>query len=60
LNFWFDFINGENSLLSKYAIQTIGPRPKVVNDSGVKAIYYKEVPNIIFVTSQEEKNKYDI
>ena len=60
LDFWFDFINGEISFLSKYSIQTIGPRPKVINDSAVKAIYYKEVPNIIFITSQEEKEKYDI
>ena len=60
LDFWFDFINGETSFLSKYSIQTIGPRPKVINDTTVKAIYYKEVPNIIFITSQEEKEKYDI
>ena len=59
LDFWFDFINGETSFLSKYSIQTIGPRSKVVNDTTVKAIYYKEVPNIIFITSQEEYENYD-
>ena len=59
LDFWFDFINGETSFLSKYSVQTIGPRSKVVNDTTVKAIYYKEVPNIIFITSQKEYENYD-
>lgn len=59
LDFWFDFINGETSFLSKYSVQAIGPRSKVVNDSTVKAIYYKEVPNIIFITSQKEYENYD-
>lgn len=58
LEFWFDFINGENSNLSKYSIQAIGPRTKVVNDKDVKAIYYKEVPDTIFITSQKEYEKY--
>ena len=58
LEFWFDFINGENSNLSKYSVPAIGPRTKVVNDKDVKAIYYKEVPNTIFITSQEEYKKY--
>ncbi len=59
LIFWFDFINGQTSHLSKYSVQTIGPRTKVINDKDVKAIYYKEVPNTIFITSQEEKQKYE-
>lgn len=59
LDFWFDFINGETSFLSKYSVQAIGPRSKVVNDSTVKAIYYKEVPNTIFITSQKEYEDYD-
>ena len=58
LNFWFDFINGENSFLSKYSVQTLGPRTKTVNDNKIKAIYYKEVPNTIFITSDEEREKY--
>lgn len=59
LDFWFDFINGETSFLSKYSVQAIGPRSKVVNDTTVKAIYYKEVPNIIFITSKQEYENYD-
>lgn len=59
LDFWFDFINGETSFLSRYSVQAIGPRTKVVNDTTVKAISYKEVPNTIFITSQEEYQKYE-
>ena len=36
--------------LSEYAISAIGDRPKVVNDSNVKSIYYRNVPNLIFTT----------
>ena len=59
LDFWFDFINGETSFLSRYSVQAIGPRTKVVNDTTVKAISYKGVPNTIFITSQEEYEKYE-
>ena len=59
LIFWFDFVNGKTSHLSKYSIQAIGPRSKSVNDKDVKAIYYKEIPDTIFITSQEEKEKYE-
>ena len=59
LVFWFDFINGETSYLSKYSVQAIGPRSKVVNDKNVKSIYYKEVPNTIFIDTLQEKEKYE-
>ena len=55
LNFWLDFLdvntgNEKECELSEYAISTIGDRPKVVNDSNVKSIYYRNVPNLIFTT----------
>ena len=59
LIFWFDFINGQTSYLSKYSVQAIGPRSKVVNDKNVKSIYYKEVPSTIFIDSLQEKEKYE-
>lgn len=59
LRFWFDFVNGKSSHLSKYSVQTIGARTKTVNDKDVKAIYYKEIPNTIFITSREEREKYE-
>lgn len=55
LNFWIDFIDPEASGLEKYAVSQIGPRPKVVNENSVKAIYYREVPNILFEETRESE-----
>lgn len=55
LNFWIDFLDAseENgfSELDKFAINALGNRPKVVNDTNVKSIYYRSVPNLIFTTN---------
>ena len=55
LNFWIDFLDAseENgfSELDKFAINALGNRPKVVNDTNVKSIYYRNVPNLIFTTN---------
>lgn len=52
LDFWFDFMDTTGEM-GKYSIQTIGHRPKAVNDSKAVAIYYKQVPQILFVTGDE-------
>ena len=52
LNFWFDFMDA-NSELGQFAVPAIGDRTKVVNDNAVTAINFREVPNIIFATSEE-------
>lgn len=52
LNFWIDFLDPIENGLEKYSVQQIGPRPKVVNESGVKAIYYRETPKVLFVNSE--------
>lgn len=48
LFFWFDFLETEGSDLYKYSVKEVGPRSKAINDSNVKTIYYRDVPNIIF------------
>ena len=58
LDFWFDFLDGarkeENknyqisSDLSRYDVKNIGARPKAVNDTNIKAIYFRETPNVIY------------
>lgn len=56
LNFWFDFLDTEGEL-SKYSVQNIGSRPKAENNADVKAIYFREIPNVIFfdeTTTDEE------
>lgn len=54
LNFWFDFLDSESEL-GKFSISNIGDRTKVINDSNIKAIYFREVPNLIFMTEEERK-----
>jgi len=46
--FWIDFI-GEGSELEKYRMDKIGRRPKVVNDNDVKAIFFRDTPEILFI-----------
>lgn len=47
LNFWIDFMSAEGEM-GKYAVQNIGNRPKAIKDDKVKAIYFKEVPTVLF------------
>lgn len=49
LNFWFDFLDARDGDLDKYNVQNVGIRPKAENDTNVKAIYFRDTPNVIFV-----------
>lgn len=54
LNFWFNFLDVKDEAnLNKFAVNVIGSRAKAVNDSNIKAIYYKEVPTLIFTTYKD-------
>lgn len=50
LLFWFDFLDTEGDL-KQFSVPILGARPKVSNDKQVKAIYYRETPNVIFQTN---------
>lgn len=54
LLFWFDFLDADKSELGKYSIKNVGIRSKAINDNDVKSIYYREIPNVIFQTGNEE------
>ena len=56
LIFWFDLLDPAGGHLQKYSISAIGSRPKVINDTKVKSIVYKEVPTLIYI-SQEQYNQ---
>ena len=58
LNFWIDFYDGNDSLM-QYSIAAIGDRPKVVNDSKITSIYFRNVPQVIF-TNGQDYNSLDI
>lgn len=46
-NFWLDFL--DDTYLEKYYPSNVGRRTKVVNDTEVKAIFFEETPNILFI-----------
>ena len=56
LNFWFDFLDTDGEL-KHFSVPNLGARAKVEKDDQVKAIYYKEVPNIIFQASSKSAGK---
>lgn len=53
LNFWFDFLDTEGDL-GNYSIKKVGARSKVVNESAVKSIYFRETPEILFIVAPIE------
>lgn len=53
LIFWFDFLDAESSEISNCAVPLIGSRTKVVNDNDVKTIYYRDIPQVIFISSTD-------
>lgn len=46
--FWLDFIDA-GSDLGKYKISLIGHRPKVINDKNIKAIFVRDIPEVLFM-----------
>lgn len=52
--FWFDFLSA-TAELGKYKISAIGHRPKVVNDDKVKAIFFRDTPNVLFMDPNESQ-----
>ena len=58
LNFWFDFLDADSEL-GQFSIRAVGDRVKAVNDTAVTAIYFREVPDLIF-TTYEQYNSSDL
>ena len=52
LNYWLDFLDADGEL-NQFSCKAVGSRPKAVNDSNVKCIYFRETPAIIFATASE-------
>ena len=56
LIFWFDFLNGKTTNLGKYSVKAIGDRTKAINNDKVRAIYYGEIPNLIYISPEDYAN----
>lgn len=52
LNFWFDFLDSSGEL-AQFSVKNIGSRPKSINDTNIKSIYFRETPDIVFVKAGE-------
>ena len=55
--YWIDFCDG--GYLEKYKPSNIGRRTKVVNDNEVKAIFFEDTPNILFIDPSEIQPESD-
>ena len=53
LNFWIDFLDSIGDI-EKYSVKAIGCRPKTINETSLKGIYFRETPSVIFVTEVGE------
>ena len=54
-------MDNDSEIANHYGIQSIGDRAKSVNDNTVKAIYFREVPTLIFtedIETQTRKSGY--
>ena len=58
LTFWLDFIDSESEI-GKYSVREIGRRTKLVNNTNIKTIYNKEVPDVVFIPADSE-NKNEL
>ena len=54
LNFWIDFLDVQGDI-NNYNIEKIGARTKVVNENSIKSIYYKEIPEVLFIISGKDE-----
>lgn len=55
LYFWFDFLNAESVDLYDYSVEKVGRRLKTVNDTNIKSIFVRDVPNVLFVDPNAEQ-----
>lgn len=53
LPYWLDFIDPLSDL-GKYSVDVIGRRPKVINDADVKAIFFRDTPDVLFIDPNKD------
>ena len=53
LVFWIEFLDTDGDL-SQYSVQRIGDRPKTENNTDIKSVYNRQIPNVIFVDNSND------
>lgn len=54
LVYWLDFID-DSPALNRYSVSTIGRRTKVENNNKVSALFYKTLPDVIFIDDPDDE-----
>lgn len=57
LIFWFDFFEADSLGLGQFSVPAIGNRPKNQTNDSIRALIYKDVPDVVLI-DQEEYDKY--
>lgn len=57
LIFWFDFFEADSLGLGQFSVPAIGSRPKNENNDGIRALIYKDIPDVVLI-EEEEYNDY--
>ena len=58
LNFWLDFLDSDNTELTRFSIPQIGDRSKTISEASVNsAITYATIPDLIFYNDGEDNEK---
>ena len=52
MNFWLEFLDTDGEI-SNYSVTAIGDRPKVIKESNIQSIFYRNIPKLIFTTATE-------
>ena len=58
IDYFLDFID-ENSQLGQYSVGNIGRRAKIIEDNneGINCVFEPQIPDVIFVTSDQNKDE---
>lgn len=58
INFWFDFLDASGEL-EQFSVPVVGSRPKAINDTAIKSIYFRETPAVVYIEDIAEINNYE-
>lgn len=58
LLFWFDFFDADSLGLGQFSVPAVGARPKNENNDTIRALIYKDVPDVVFI-EQDIYDDYD-
>lgn len=58
INFWFDFLDASGEL-EQFSVSVVGSRPKAINDTAIKSIYFRETPAVVYIEDLNDMANYE-